>query len=204
MSDGPFRCPTVSVEDIAWASELLELPPHAFTGSDGSDPRVGVLTTMDPMDVAACPGSGKTTLLVAKLAILARKWEDRTRGICVLSHTNAARREIEARLGSSSAGNRLLSYPHFIGTIHAFVDEFLAVPWLRSLGYPVRLIDTDICERRRWSKIEFRLRCGLANRRVCESDLKLVAPDFSVALKRGPFPLGETTETYISVHRAFR
>lgn len=204
MSDEPFCCPTVTVEDIAWASELLELPPQAFTGPDGTDPRIGVLISMDPMDVAACPGSGKTTLLVAKLAILARKWEDRTRGISVLSHTNAAHREIEARLGSSSAGNRLLSYPHFIGTIHAFIDEFLAVPWLRSLGWPVKLIDTEICERRRWSKIEFRLRRGLGNRRICQSDLKLAAPNFSVALKRGPFPLAKTTETYISVCRVFR
>ena len=47
-----------------------------------------VLRSMETLDLEACPGSGKTTLLVAKLAILARKWTERRRGFCVLSHTN--------------------------------------------------------------------------------------------------------------------
>jgi superfamily I DNA/RNA helicase len=90
------------------------------------------------MDVAACPGSGKTTVLIAKLAILAKKWKYRTRGLCVLSHTNAARKIIENRLGNSSEGRRLLSYPHFIGTIHSFVNEFLAIPCLERKVTPSR------------------------------------------------------------------
>lgn len=82
----------------------------------------------------ACPGSGKTTLLVAKLAILARKWPWRDRGILVLSHTNVARREVEQRLAREPSGAGLLAYPHFVGTIQAFVDRFLALPFLRDVG----------------------------------------------------------------------
>lgn len=135
MDDGPpFKSLEVIDEDISWATRLLKLPDDAFYGNERTDPRQEVLRSMARIDVAACPGSGKTTLLVAKLAILAEKWRYRTRGICVLSHTNAARNEIEAWIGNTTAGRRLLSYPHYIGTIHGFVNEFLAIPWLRSRG----------------------------------------------------------------------
>ena len=96
------------------------------------------------LDVSACPGSGKTTLIVAKLAILARKWPHRTKGLCVLSHTNVAREEISGRLGGTVVGQRLLAYPHFIGTIHGFVNRFLAQPWLAANGYESPTIDNEI------------------------------------------------------------
>lgn len=76
---------------------------------------------MDSVDIQAFPGSGKTTILVAKLAILAKKWTYSNVGICVLSHTNVAREEIEERLGNTEIGRKLLSYPHFIGTEHSFL-----------------------------------------------------------------------------------
>lgn len=155
MSDDPsFEPPVVTDKDIRWASRLLKLPDDAFHGQDGRDPRQKVLKCKEQIDVAACPGSGKTTLLVAKLAILAEKWQYRTRGICVLSHTNAARHEIETCLGHTTVGRRLLAYPHYIGTIHGFVNEFLALPQLRSRGYPVKIIDNNAVEKRRRSLIE--------------------------------------------------
>lgn len=141
-----FKAPIITDEDIAWACALLKLPATAFTGVDGQNPRQEILKLTDILDVEACPGSGKTTLLVAKLAILSRKWADSCRGICVLSHTNAARYEIERGLGDTVEGRRLLSYPHFVGTIHTFANQFLALPWLRSLGFPVQVIDDQLCE----------------------------------------------------------
>lgn len=59
-----FVAPTVTDEDIAWACRVMGLPPTAFSGAAGADPRLGVLKRMDTIDVEACPGSGKTTLLV--------------------------------------------------------------------------------------------------------------------------------------------
>ena len=151
MSKGdPFQPPAIVDEDITWASHVLGLPTEAFRGKDGTDPRQEVLKSVAPMDIAACPGSGKTTLLVAKLAILAEKWRHRTRGICVLSHTNAARHEIETRLGSTAAGQRLLSYPHYIGTIHGFVNEFLALHLLRSHGVTSTQFSTEISGDKLW------------------------------------------------------
>src|SRR5262245_13438970 len=114
MRDVPsFVIPAITNDDVNWASRSLHLPPEAFGGPDGKDPRLVVLKSTESLGLEACPGSGKTTLLVAKLAILARKWTATDRGICVLSHTNVARREIEARLGHT-IGTRLLMHPHFV------------------------------------------------------------------------------------------
>ncbi len=92
-------------------------------------------------DFNAVPGSGKTSLLAVKLLLLAKKWPHARRGICVLSHTNVARDEIAQRLAETAEGAQLLSYPHFIGTIHGFVNQFFAVPMLRSLGEKIDVID---------------------------------------------------------------
>lgn len=198
----PFVPPLVSDNDIRWASHLLHLSPGAFHGKDGDDPRQAVFKSMEPMDIAACPGSGKTTLLVAKLAILSQKWHYRTRGICVLSHTNTARSEIETKLGNTAAGRRLLSYPHFVGTIHSFVNEFLARPWLRSRSYSVKIIDTEICERRRWCKLDRGTRVFLQKNGADESNIRIIDINFRLAKKNGAFPCGEHTPTYQRVQRA--
>ena len=65
------------------------------------DERRQILKHMESTDIQAFPGSGKTTVLVAKLAILAKKWPYTDKGICVLSHTNVARDEIEGRIGNT-------------------------------------------------------------------------------------------------------
>jgi len=112
--------------------------------------RIAVLREVKSCDVQAGPGSGKTTILIAKLAILARKWPSRDRGICVLSHTNVARKEIEQRLNLSPELRRLLHYPHFIGTIQTFVDQFVAIPFLRRERVEVTAIDNDRFGARAW------------------------------------------------------
>ena len=201
-----FSSPEVTDEDILWASHLLGLPENAFYGEEGTDPRQAVLKSKGTMDVAACPGSGKTTLLVAKLAILAEKWRCRTRGICVLSHTNAARREIESSLGNTTTGRRLLSYPHFIGTIHAFVNEFLSLPWLRSQEYPITMIDTDISLRRRWNDLPYETRKGLEKNYHGSSVLTVRSPDFGVGNVRWGRNgvLGTDTPTYSKLREVCR
>jgi hypothetical protein len=94
-------------------------------------------------DVQAAPGNGKTTLLVAKLALLSRTWRTQRTGVCVISHTNAARTEVEDQLAGHAHASRFLAYPHFIGTVTAFINQFIALPYLRGLGWTVRQIDDD-------------------------------------------------------------
>ncbi|PVV16023.1 MAG: hypothetical protein B6D72_01390 [gamma proteobacterium symbiont of Ctena orbiculata] len=107
--------------------------------------RVAILQSTQTIDVQACPGSGKTTLIAAKLVLLANKWPYADRGVCVLSHTNVAKDEIIERLERSSTleARRLLSYPHFIGTIQEFVNRYIALPFLRSNSLNEITVDND-------------------------------------------------------------
>jgi hypothetical protein len=200
--DPPFQFPDITDKEIHRATRLLGLPEDAFYGKDGKDRRQYVLKCKKPIDIASCPGSGKTTLLVAKLAILAPNWPHRTRGICVLSHTNVARHEIETRLGNTVAGRRLLSYPHYIGTIHHFINQFLAVPWLRSRGYPITMIDSDVCEKRRWNKLDTKSRYALEKKNISKSDVRILDTSFNVGKKKGLFPFKVQTPTYQALQKA--
>jgi DNA helicase II / ATP-dependent DNA helicase PcrA len=130
------------------------------------------------------------------LAILAMRWPHRQQGICVLSHTNAARNEIGTRLSSSAAGIALRRYPHFVGTIHSFVNEFLAVPWLRSKGNPVQVIDTQIALRQRWASLAPNWRSAIQRRNLNQYCLIYERPDYSGDNKGG---LGPATPMYQAI-----
>ncbi len=156
----------ITDEDIQWVEETM----GGKIQFDSA--RVNVIKNMDSVDIQAFPGSGKTTILVAKLAILAKKWSYASAGICVLSHTNVAREEIEERLGNSEVGRKLLSYPHCIGTLHSFFDTYITIPWLRSNGYNINLIDTEYVQSLRWRLLPYNTRSYLErqykNEGICE------------------------------------
>jgi len=134
--------PTVDEEDLPALPGVF--PKLDFTDDDCR----AVLIENGKVDVQAAPGSGKTTVLAARLYLLSRKWRSERQGICVISHTNTASREIRHRLADTVEGNRLLGHPHFIGTIHAFVNQYLALPSLRSEGASIDGIDDELFERR--------------------------------------------------------
>ncbi|MFG1420456.1 UvrD-helicase domain-containing protein [Roseixanthobacter liquoris] len=184
----------IQEDDVRWASELMGLGPNGFEPAAGDDSRLRAMLNLETADYEACPGSGKTTLLVAKLAILAMKWPHRRQGICVLSHTNAARNEIGSRLSSSAAGVALLRYPHFVGTIHSFVNEYLAVPWLRSKGNPVRAVDTQIALSKRIASLAGNWRTALKARGLNEYALMYEATDYTGDTNKGS--LGRATPFY--------
>jgi len=117
-----------------------ELGGCDFTGEN----QQAFLSATRSRDVQAAPGNGKTTLLVAKLALLSRSWTSRAQGVCVISHTNAAREEVEKKLFKHPAAAAFLSYPHFIGTVTAFIDRYIALPYMRGLGWSVQRIDDDV------------------------------------------------------------
>ncbi len=153
----------ITNEDIQWVEGIMGGKIHFDSA------RVDVIKNMDSVDIQAFPGSGKTTILVVKLAILARKWPYANSGISVLSHTNVAREEIEERLGSSEVGRKLLSYPHFIGTLHSFFDTYIALPWLRSRGFDINLIDTEQVQSLRWNMLPYKTRSYLERQYKNES-----------------------------------
>jgi DNA helicase-2/ATP-dependent DNA helicase PcrA len=203
--DEQFILPVIVDADINWACEQLRLPTATFFETVGSENRRHALKSLGRLDIAACPGSGKTTLLVAKLAILAEKWPYKSHGICVLSHTNVARNEIESRLGHTSGGQRLSGHPHFIGTIHGFVNEYLAIPWLQSKGLPVRMIDDEVCLARRWFTLPYNTRFALEKAGGSSEMLRVKDPDFGVGdipWGKSKSPLGTTTATYQAIRAA--
>lgn len=124
-----------------YPADLAELTTLARDLNFDDAERRSALLENGSRDFNAVPGSGKTSLLAAKLLLLARKWPHARSGICVLSHTNVARDEIAKRLAGTLEGAQILSYPHFIGTIHSFVNHFFAMPLLRSLGKKIDVID---------------------------------------------------------------
>tara|TARA_R110000744_G_scaffold70245_1_gene142145 strand:- start:28 stop:249 length:222 start_codon:yes stop_codon:yes gene_type:complete len=66
--NGHPAIPDVTDDDVAWITDVMGL-------DDLDEDRQAFLKRSETFDVSACPGSGKTTLVVAKLAILARKWQ---------------------------------------------------------------------------------------------------------------------------------
>ena len=187
--------------DVVWAAELIGLGAAGFAPVDGDDSRMKAMLNLETVDFEACPGSGKTTLLVAKLAVLAMRWPYRQQGICVLSHTNAARNEIGAKLSNWAAGIALTRYPHFVGTIHSFVNEYLAIPWLRSKGIAVRCIDTEIALGKRWAMLERKTRWALQQNRLTEAALIYTQPAYTGGNK-GKF--GPHTPTFQGLVHAAR
>jgi ATP-dependent DNA helicase UvrD/PcrA len=192
MADPQSVIPQVVDEDVEWICRVMGL-------REFDESRREFLRARTTLDVSACPGSGKTTLIVAKLAIMARKWPHRTKGICVLSHTNAAREEIQRRLRGTVVGQQLLSYPHFIDTIHGFVNRFLALPWLNSNGFPTSTIDDDVAtafRRRAIGEPGYRTVQSFLEKHYSGFD-KLRIRDRNLWFDIGrPFPAGSNTTTH--------
>lgn len=185
--------PEISGADIERICSLMRI-------ADVDSARREFLGSMETLDVAACPGSGKTTLVVAKLAILGSNWRCTTKGVCVLSHTNAARLEIEARLDECGVGDRILAYPHYVDTIHGFVNRFLAVPWLIGNGYPSPTVDDDLTTAVRTRFVDPKTRRALQTflekKRASLSGLRIVDRGLGFVLGGKQFPASEGTASH--------
>ncbi|WP_353629202.1 UvrD-helicase domain-containing protein [Pseudomonas aeruginosa] len=186
----------VELQDLEHLAQLV--PDLSF----GDKERQDALLENGSKDFNAVPGSGKTSLLAAKLLLLAKKWPHAHKGICILSHTNVAREEITRRLAKSVEGSRLLAYPHFIGTIHGFVNQFLAMAVLRRKGLRVDLIDDDVFAKKAWllamSRRYGTLRAWLdrqSNAEELVSTLYYRGATFEVVSEKGKLP-GAGTTTY--------
>src|SRR5262249_43058728 len=105
------------------------------------------------------------------------------------------------RLNNSAAGIALTRYPHFVGTIHSFVNEYLAIPWLRSKGINVRCIDTQIALGKRWAMLDGKTRWALQQNRLTPAALIYTQPDYRGGSK-GKF--GPHTPTYQALLNAGR
>ncbi len=80
--------------------------------------------------VRACPGSGKTRVFVESLKMRLNSWSKKNAGIAAISFTNVAQEQIAKGIG------RHLPYPHFIGTLDAFVLKYVVRPFGHLVGLP--------------------------------------------------------------------
>ena len=79
--------------------------------------------------VRACPGSGKTYSVAARLAHKISTWPLRYQGIATVSFTNAAWQEIERQIIKNFKIQKPIPYPHFLGTIDSFINNFIFLPF---------------------------------------------------------------------------
>ena len=79
--------------------------------------------------VKACPGSGKTFTVAARLNRLLAGWRDSHAGVAAISFTNVAWREIQDYLAGDFGMHVPLAYPHFLGTLDSFINQFIFLPF---------------------------------------------------------------------------
>ena len=156
----------ITDEDIQYAENIL-LPQ----GKTFDNERRNFIRNLSTIDLQAVPGSGKTTALLAKLLILETKLPlSDGSGILVLSHTNAAVDEIKERIHQYCP--KLFRYPHFIGTIQSFVNEFLAIPYylFKLKKKPLR-IDNEIYAEQIEFALSYNTKIALSKRSINYIDI---------------------------------
>lgn len=79
----------------------------------------------------ACPGSGKTEILGIKSAYEIKSWENKHRGIAILTFTNSAEDEIRNRVEKYL--DEKLKYPNYIGTFTSWIHGYIANPFLSKI-----------------------------------------------------------------------
>ena len=129
------------------------------------------------------------------------EFDNPRRALLILSHTNVARAEIERKAAAIPEAQRILRPPHFIGTIQAFVNRFLALPFLRSNGMHVQRVDNDSAAAlhlRLISSNRYRTaRFALAKRGDWDvADLEVGAEEGTIAFNGAPLSMSRDTPTY--------
>ncbi|BDS10980.1 UvrD-helicase domain-containing protein [Aureispira anguillae] len=183
--------------------EIAEVELHF--GFQFNERQREVIKFWDSTDVQACPGSGKTTTLAAKLMILAKKIPKSFKhGICVITHTNIAVKEIKDRLGIYA--NYYSEYPNHFGTIQSFVDKYLTIPAYKEhyQHSPVLLDEFEWINLLKRQPDYNRLvtqSSYISQRHIKVNELVFNKSNFNISTsinKAQPF-LGKTTVTYRSV-----
>ena len=140
--------------------------------------------------------------MAAKLLVLAKKWKERHRGICVITHTNVARNEIITRLHGHPSGFKLTGYPHFIGTIQEFVNRYLGLPFCRSNGFPINRIDDEVCAHAIERSIGRGTKIYLDRSHASVYDLRLKYENDDLLLTVPGFADESTSNSYKDMERA--
>lgn len=112
-------------------THIIQAQNIFIDGNNFDQERSEFINNLETCDLLAVPGSGKTTALLAKLYCLGQNMPfENGSGILVLAHTNHAIDEIENKLKIHCP--QLFEYPNFVGTVQAFVNKFLTLPYYEN------------------------------------------------------------------------
>lgn len=124
-----------------------------------TDSQEGIIGLQGKNILKACPGSGKTFVVAHKVVHDFKLWKDKNKGMAILSFTNVAKRELETKIQEIS-GLKTLPYPHFIGTLDAFISQYIFMPFgqvvMKCSSRP-SIIEDDFIER--YSKFFWKKEC---------------------------------------------
>lgn len=87
--------------------------------------QVAFLESSGNVVLHACPGSGKTTVVAKKMIDYLQRWDRLHQGIAILSFTNVASNEIERQVTEMLPDGFSLCFPHFIGTLDSFINNYI-------------------------------------------------------------------------------
>lgn len=76
----------------------------------------------------SCPGSGKTFVVANKILKEMKQWNQKNKGIALLSFTNIASKEMNKQIDKISGGYKI-GYPHYLGTLDSFISQNLFMPF---------------------------------------------------------------------------
>lgn len=151
--------------------------------------------------VKACPGSGKTFSITARLAKLLRNDNSyKHQGIAALSFTNIACEEMRKGLNSEYSICDI-KYPHFIGTIDSFINNYIFFPFghlLMGCNHRPEIIGTEY---NKWLDYDVSL-----NRSVWTNGQRIITyrePNYyfdkvSFDVSDGPIPLTPASSFHFS------
>lgn len=129
-----------------------------------------VIRATGNLAIRACPGSGKTRIVGTRFAYEIVNWDKTRGGIAALSFTNVALEEIADQLEGLGLP-RLVSFPHFLGTLNSFVDQFIFLPYghLVMGGTPIsRRPELVLDHNRHWISRRFPLPGSFKNYSICD------------------------------------
>lgn len=98
---------------------------------DLTDEQKDFLIAEGKVVLCACPGSGKTYVVAQKLLQYIKRWNRPHQGVAVLSFTNVASDGIEKQTRELMTGGFEIDYPHYVGTLDSFINNFI----LLRFGY---------------------------------------------------------------------
>jgi DNA helicase II / ATP-dependent DNA helicase PcrA len=102
-----------------------------MTAYEMNEERSTYIQSRGKIILSACPGSGKTTTVALKLSQITDSWPiegtSKYSGVACLSFTNVAKDEINQKFHSFT--KKLLTYPHFVGTLDSFINQFITLPF---------------------------------------------------------------------------